>query len=240
VAFCRVEFTALAAETKAVNLGQGFPDHSPPQFVVDALVEAAKTPLLNQYTRSQGHPRLVKALAKMYSIIYGREINPMTEVIITLGAYSCLGHVIRAFLEPGDEVILIEPFFDCYAPMSKMSGAKIVYVPLRPQGKYPGSSRDWALDPQELEAAFSHKTKMIILNTPHNPFGKVFTRSELEVIADLCKRYDVMCVSDEVYEWMVYTGNEHVRMGEGRVLVQLTGRADSPFITISQVLLSLA
>lgn len=214
-----VEYSALATETKAVNLGQGFPDFSPPQFVIDALVESTKTAKLHQYTRGPGHPRLVNAIAKLYSKLLGRTINPMTQVTTTIGAYSALYQCIQGHVNPDDELIVIEPFFDCYKPMTLIASGKLVYVPLRPSpnadtgnGRYPVSSKDWVLDPEELAQAFSPKTKAIIVNNPNNPIGKVFTRSELEIIADLCKKHDVLCISDEVYEWLIYPGAEHVRI----------------------------
>ncbi|XP_064396076.1 kynurenine--oxoglutarate transaminase 3-like isoform X2 [Halichondria panicea] len=207
-----VEYSALAVQTKAINLGQGFPDYSPPKFVMDALSEASQQPMLQQYTRGPGHPRLVKALANIYGPIYGKEIDPMTEVLISCGAYSSLSFAIQGFLQEGDEVILIEPFFDCYYPMAKQNGATVKYVPLRPRGKYPGMSKDWAVDIQELEAAVSKNTKMLVINTPNNPFGKVFSREELEELADVCRRHDLLCVSDEVYEWLVYPGSQHIKI----------------------------
>ncbi|XP_019856948.1 PREDICTED: kynurenine--oxoglutarate transaminase 3-like [Amphimedon queenslandica] len=214
-----VEYAALAIESKAINLGQGFPDFSPPQFVIDALVESSKTTMLHQYTRGPGHPRLVKALAAMYSKLYGREINPMTEVVTAVGAYTSLYQSIQGHVNEGDEVILVEPFFDCYNPMVCMAGGKPVFVPLRPsasadkgEGRYPLTSSGWALDMDELKSAFSPKTKAIIINNPNNPTGKVFTRSELGAIAELCISNDVICISDEVYEWLIYPGKEHVRI----------------------------
>lgn len=209
------EFIALALETKPLNLGQGFPDFAAPQVVTNALAEVAKSDnvLLHQYSRGYGHLRLVQALSKLYSSKIGREINPMTEVMTSAGAYEALYCAILGHITTCDEVILIEPFFDCYQPMVEAAGGKVICVPLRPT-KTSGTvlSSDWKLDISELTSCFTDKTKAIIVNTPHNPLGKVFTREELTVIADLCKKFNVLCISDEVYEWMIYEPYEHVRI----------------------------
>lgn len=214
-----VEFTKLASEPGVLNLGQGFPDFEAPEHVVSSLQSAITGggKLVHQYTRPFGHPRLVKALSSVYSPLYSpglqRDLDPMTEVLVSVGAYGALFCIMQGLVNPGDEVVIIEPFFDCYEPMVRTAGGTPVFVPLRPskEGEM-CSSADWKLDPKELESKFSDKTKLLILNTPNNPLGKVFTKPELEMIADLCKKYDVVCVADEVYEWMIYPGQEHIKI----------------------------
>ncbi|GFS96660.1 kynurenine--oxoglutarate transaminase 3 [Nephila pilipes] len=210
-----VEFIQLALDYKPVNLGQGFPDFAAPDHVAKALSEAviSSNVLLNQYTRGFGHPRLVNALAKLYSQLIERPLNAQKEFLVTSGAYEALYCTILGLVNPGEEVIIIEPFFDCYEPMTQMAGGKPVFIPLRPKKTETGvSSNDWVLDPVELASKFNKNTKMIIVNTPHNPLGKVFTREELLMIGDLCKKHDVIAVMDEVYEWIVYKGQKHIRM----------------------------
>lgn len=209
------EYIKLAQEYKPLNLGQGFPDYHAPEYVTKALASAASdtNPLMQQYTRGFGHPRLVQAISKLYSKLVNREINANTEVLVTVGAYEALYATIQSQVEVGDEVIIIEPFFDCYEPMVKGAGGIPRFIPLKPR-KTEGvvTSADWVLDEVDFEKMFNKKTKAIIINSPHNPLGKVFDKSELEKIAELCKKWNVLCISDEVYEWLVYEPNQHIRI----------------------------
>ncbi|RWS20784.1 Kynurenine--oxoglutarate transaminase 3-like protein, partial [Leptotrombidium deliense] len=170
-----VEFAQIASEYKPVNLGQGFPDFAAPENVTKALSEATLSTdvLMNQYTRGPGHPRLVNAISKLYSHLIDRKIEPEKEILVTIGAFEALFCAILGHVDEGDEVIIIEPFFDSYEPVTKYAGGKPVFIPLRPKVATGAlSSRDWVLDNKELESKFSEKTKLVILNTPHNPTGK--------------------------------------------------------------------
>lgn len=214
-----VEFAQLANDYKPLNLGQGFPDYNaPPPEVIKALANATQSEniLLNQYSRGFGHPRLVNAISKLYGNLINRPINPMKEILVTIGAYESLFCAFQAFINPGDEAIIIEPFFDCYEPMVRQAGGIPVFVPLvlreDAKNKETISSADWVLDEKELASKFNNKTKMIVINTPHNPLGKIMSRKELEMIGELCKKHNVIALMDEVYEWIVYDGLEHVRM----------------------------
>ncbi|CAF1010747.1 unnamed protein product [Brachionus calyciflorus] len=230
-----VEFTALARDYNAVNLGQGFPDYDSVKYLNEKALEVSKESnnLMHQYTRSPGHLRLANAIAKCYGSFLNREINPQNEVLVTVGAYGSLFNALSSFVSDGDEVIIIEPFYDCYAPMSAIAGAKCVFVPLRPKTENEvTTSADWVWDEKELESAFSSKTKLIVVNTPNNPLGKIYSREELQKIADLCIKHNTLCISDEVYEHITYD-RAHTRiatlpgMWERTITVGSAGKAFS-------------
>jgi len=214
-----VEYTGLAREYNAVNLGQGFPDYQSATFLNQKVKETLEesNDLIYQYTRSQGHLPLVNAIGKTYTKLMGREIDPINEVLVTVGAYGSLFNAFNSLLEKGDEAIIIEPFFDCYAPMVTIAEGQCKYVTLRPDPNAEVSNdklqttADWGWDIEKLEAAFTPKTKCILINNPNNPLGKVYTRAELEKIAELCIKHNVICLSDEVYEHLALD-REHIRI----------------------------
>lgn len=195
------EMTALANRLEAINLGQGFPDFEGPAEIIEAAVAALKSGD-NQYSRSMGHPVLVNAIAEHQRRFYNLEYDQQTEITVFSGATEGIASSMLGLLNPGDEVILLEPFYDSYPACVAMAGAVARFVPLRPP--------DFLIDPQELEAAFNERTRVLLLNTPHNPTGKVFSRSELDLIASLCQKYGVTVVSDEVYEHLTYGSAEHI------------------------------
>jgi len=214
-----VEFIQLALEHKPLNLGQGLPDDLVPDYVMDSLRDVVNDRSagvsLHQYTRGFGHPRLINAIAELYTRILGigHTIDPQKEVLVTDGAYEALFTAILGHVNPGDEVIIIEPYFDCYEPMVRLAGGTPVFISLKPT-KDDGtiSSKDWKLDVNELRNVFTSKTKAIIFNNPNNPLGKVFSLEEIKEICSLCCEHDVLVISDDVYEHMLYDGNTMIRV----------------------------
>lgn len=194
------EMSRLAVEHGAVNLGQGFPDFDGPDFVKEAAIAAIRAGH-GQYARMTGIPPLHQALARKYQRDWGLTYAADTELTVTSGATETLFAAINGICDVGDEVILFEPYYDSYKASIAMAGATYRLVTLR--------SPDWSFDVEELRGAFTPRTRAILLNTPHNPTGKVFTRAELELIAALCIEHDVICIADEVYEHLVYDG-EHI------------------------------
>ncbi|GKZ00652.1 kynurenine--oxoglutarate transaminase 3 [Mayamaea pseudoterrestris] len=204
------EFSPLAQKHGAINLGQGFPDWDPPAFVQQAMKQAVDPAFgrhANQYARSMAHMPLAKVLAEDYSERWNMEINPTNQIATAVGCTNVLYCALQGLLNPGDEIILLEPFFDVYSAQAIMAGGKPVYVPLRPTGdpKTETASKVFTLDLAELENAITDKTKVLLLNTPHNPTGKIFSRTELEGIAAIVKKHPGLTVlSDEVYEHLIY------------------------------------
>jgi N-succinyldiaminopimelate aminotransferase len=195
------EMSALAARTGAINLGQGFPDTDGPEEIREAAVAAMRAGV-NQYPPGPGIPELRHAIAGHQRRFRGIELDPDGEVLVTTGATEAIAASLLALCEPGDEVVTFEPYYDSYAACIAMAGATRRVVTLRPP--------DLAVDPEQLAAAFSDRTRLVLLNTPHNPTGKVFDRAELELIAGHCRDRDLLAITDEVYEHLVFDGRTHV------------------------------
>ncbi|KAI9069383.1 PLP-dependent transferase [Trametes sanguinea] len=208
-------FNSANLPPECINLGQGYMNFPPPQWARAAAVEALEMTEGNHYAPARGRPRLRKAVKEFYGTQFGKELDPEKEIMISSGANQGLHAAWAAFLCPGDEAIMFEPFFDLYLPAIAFNGGKPVYVPLHPSAKaVPGRNvgkQSWTIDFDELRRAITPRTKMIVLNSPHNPLGKVFSRAELEGIAQLVRENDLMVISDEVYESLVFDGLEHVR-----------------------------
>ena len=194
------EMSALAERTGAINLGQGFPDEDGPREVLEAAARALRDGH-NQYAPLPGVPALLEAVADHQQRFYGLDVDPHTGVQVTFGATEAIAAALLGLLEPGDEVVVFDPLYDSYAAGIAMAGARRSPVTLRPP--------DWRLDPAALEAAITPRTRLLLLNTPHNPTGKVFGATELEQIAAVCREHDLVAIADEVYEHLVYDG-EHV------------------------------
>ncbi|KAL1919782.1 uncharacterized protein VTP21DRAFT_1713 [Calcarisporiella thermophila] len=208
-------FTPLAAETKAINLGQGFMNFAPPDFIIEAAQKALIRNECNQYSHPRGNPRLRKAIANSYSPLFDRQINPDTEIMVGAGANEAMLSIFTAYLNQGDEVIIMEPFFDQYVPNISMNGGVPVYLPIRPPAKSSNefvSSGEWKIDMDELRSKISPRTRIIVLNTPHNPVGKVFSREELLQLSNLAIQHNLLVISDEVYDRLFFSPSEHVRI----------------------------
>ena len=210
------EMTRLNAEHGGINLAQGFPNFPAPDLLKDAAKRAIDADI-NQYAITWGSKSLRDALAKSYADTYGMRVDPETMLTVTCGSTEAMVSTLLAIVDPGDEVIVLEPFYENYGPDAAICGARPIFVPLRPPA--------YTFDRDELRAAFGPRTKAIIVNTPNNPTGRVFTRDELDVIAALCREHDVIAVTDEIYERIRYTG-EHIP------IATLEGMADRT-VTIS-------
>jgi aminotransferase len=195
------EMTRLAIAHNAVNLSQGFPDFPAPAEIKEAAREAIAADI-NQYAITWGAKSLRNAIAQKVERQQGMSIDPEREITVCCGATEAMISTMMALINPGDEVIAFEPFYENYGPDAILSGATPRFVKLRPP--------DWRFDPDELKAAFGPATKAIILNTPNNPTGKVFERAEIEQIRDLCDRWNAYVITDEIYEHMVYDGAVHI------------------------------
>jgi aspartate/methionine/tyrosine aminotransferase len=195
------EMTRLAMKYNAVNLSQGFPDFAAPEEIKEAARMAISADI-NQYAITWGAKNLRNAIADKFKRVQGVEIDPEREITVCCGSTEAMMSSMMAIINPGDEVVVFEPFYENYGPDAILSGATPRFVKLQPP--------DWTFDPQELAAAFGPATKAIILNTPNNPTGKVFTRAEIKTIRDLCVRWNAYAITDEIYEHMVYDGAEHI------------------------------
>ncbi len=190
----------LAAEHGAVNLGQGFPDFPVPQRLVEEL-DAAMRAGHNQYAPMTGVPALRQAIAEKAKRCYGAEVNADTEITVTSGATEAIFNAIHAVVRPGEEVIVLDPAYDCYEPAIELAGARAVHVPLDPQSFAP----DWA----RVQAAITPKTRLVMVNSPHNPSGAMFGEDDMRALAGLLRGSDIFLVSDEVYEHIVFDGRRH-------------------------------
>ena len=213
------EMSRLAQHHGAVNLSQGFPDFPAPEAVKAAAREAI-TADVNQYTVTWGAAPLRQAVAREFTRRYGVPVDPDTQVTICCGSTEAMVATMLGTLDPGDEVVVFEPFYENYAPDAILTGAVTRYVTLH--------EPDWTFDPEALAAAFNNRTRAIIINSPHNPTGKVFTRAELATIAELCHRWDVLAITDEIYAHIIYDGCRHVPMAT------IDGMADRT-VTINSV-----
>ena len=198
------EMSALATATGAVNLGQGFPDTDGPPLILDAAIDAIRSGQHNQYPPGIGIPALRHAIAEHQQRCYALAYDPDTEVLVTAGATEAIAAAVAALAGPGDEVVLFEPYYDSYAATVALAGATRACVTLERDGA------GWGFDHDALRAAITPRTKLILLNTPHNPTGTVFGAADLAVIAEVATEHDLVVVADEVYEHLLFDGREHV------------------------------
>ena len=210
------EMTRLCATYGGINLAQGYPNFPAPDRLKDAAKHAIDADV-NQYAITWGSKTLRDGLATSYAELYGMTVDAETMITVTCGSTEAMVSTLLAIVDPGDEVVVLEPFYENYGPDAAICGARPVFVPLR--------APEYTFDPDELRAAFTARTKAVIVNTPNNPTGRVFTRAELELIAALCREHDVVAVTDEIYEHIRYSG-EHIP------LATLEGMADRT-VTIS-------
>src|SRR3990170_2484751 len=198
------EMTRLSIQHDAINLSQGYPDFDPPLELREAVAQAVRDGN-NQYTVTWGLPALRQAVARKVQQVNGIVADPDREVTITCGATEAVIASLLSNVNPGEEVVIFEPFFESYIPDCYLCGAKPVFVPL--------DGPRFAFDPDRLRAAFGPATRAIVLNTPHNPTGHVFRREELALIAELCQAHDVIAIVDEIYEQLTYDGHQHISIG---------------------------
>jgi len=225
------EMTRQAMLHGAVNLAQGFPDFPAPAEIKRAAQEAVAADV-NQYAITWGAKSLRNAIARQMQEWQGIAVDPETQITVCCGSTEAMISTLLAVCNKGDEVVIFEPFYENYGPDAVLSGAKPVFVKLRPPTTADG---EWAFDERELRAAFHHQTKAIILNTPNNPTGKVFTRAELELIRDLCVEFNVLAITDEIYEHILYDGTQHISMarleGMSERTVTINGLSKSYSVT---------
>jgi aspartate/methionine/tyrosine aminotransferase len=202
------EMTRQAALYGAVNLAQGFPDFAAPAEIKQAARVAIEGDV-NQYAITWGAKNLRNAIARQMGVWQGIAVDPEKEITVCCGSTEAMISTLLAVCNAGDEVVIFEPFYENYGPDSVLSGARPRFVKLRPPTRDEG---EWTFDEKELRAAFDKNTKAVILNTPNNPTGKVFARAELELIRDLCVEFDVLAITDEIYEHILYDGTEHISM----------------------------
>jgi len=213
------DMTRVCLKHNGVNLAQGFPDFPAPQEIKEAAVQAIYADV-NQYAITWGTPALRRAIAEKFARYNGVTMDPEKEITVCCGATECMIASLMAIVNPGEEVIVFEPFYENYGPDTILCGAHPQFITLR--------EPDWHFDEQELARAFNNKTKAIVLNTPNNPTGKVFSREELQFIADLCLKWGVVAVTDEIYEHILYDGAQHLS------IASLPGMRDQT-ITINSI-----